>query len=236
MEASSLAAAEAEILRIIQGEAQEATHPAVRFGLESASRPLPSRPFSVPIAALILGEEPLKQAERAAQEGFQVLKVKLTGIPIPQAIALVQAMPPLPLRIDCNQAWTLAEALEFTRHFPPERFAYLEEPLQNPAELPRLAQETGFQIAVDESYHPQTPFIRIIKPTRVGYAAPGAILSSFYESNLGLLKIAELADVLPVGLDTGKFFQENLLDLPVVAGRLHWVPNRLRTERLRRII
>jgi len=236
MEATSLAAAEAEIRRLLpclaRGEPTTPRHPAVRFGIASAARPLPSKPFSVPIAALILGEGLIAQAEQAAREGFQMLKVKLSGIPIRRAISLIREMPPLPLRIDCNQSWSFAEAMEFASHFPPERFAYLEEPLRDPAELPRFARETGIEIAVDESYSPETPFLQVIKPTRVGYASPGAILSSFYESNLGLLKIAELADVMPVGLDTGKFFQENLLDLPVYGGHLHWTPNRIQTERL----
>jgi O-succinylbenzoate synthase len=236
MEATSLIAAEAEILTLLpflaRGEPVAPIHPAVRFGIASAARPLPSKPFSVPIAALILGSGLVAQAEQAAKEGFQVLKIKLSGIPIDQAISLIKEMPPLPLRIDCNQSWSFAEAMKFASSFSPERFAYLEEPLRDPCELPRFARETGLQIAVDESYNPDTPFLRVVKPTRVGYASPGAILSSFYESNLGLLKIAELADVMPVGLDTGKFFQENLLDLPVYQGHLHWEPNRIRTERL----
>ena len=239
MEAASLAVAEAEILSLLpllaRGEPVVPRHPAVRFGIASAALPLPSTPFSVPIAALILGEGLIAQAERAAREGFQVLKVKLSGIPIGQAISLIQQMPPLSLRIDCNQSWSLAEALEFASYFPPERFAYLEEPLRDPSQLPLLAQETGLRIAVDESYHPETPFIRVVKPTRVGHAPPGAILSSFYESNLGLLKIAELADTMPVGLDTGKFFKINLLDLPVVGGRLHWDPNPLDKSALLKI-
>ncbi len=240
MEPISLAAAEAEIRSLLpllaRGELVTPTHPAVRFGIASAVRPFPSIPFSVPIAALILGEGLVAQAERAAREGFQVLKIKLSGLPIDRAISLVKEMPSLPLRIDCNQSWSFDEAMEFAKHFPPERFAYLEEPLRNPNLLPHLAQKTGLQIAVDESYHPDTPFIRVVKPSRVGYAPPGAILSSFYESNLGLLKIAELASIPPVGLDTGKFFQQNLIDLPVVDGCLHWEPNPINRNLLEPIL
>ncbi|HEV7738160.1 MAG TPA: hypothetical protein VGO47_12420, partial [Chlamydiales bacterium] len=89
-------------------------------------------------------------------------------------------------------------------HFTPEHFAYLEEPTKDFADLISFAQRTRMPIAVDESI-PTTPYweiptlkVIVVKPTILGkipYIPPNTelIFSSSYESGIGLLHIAKLA-------------------------------------------
>lgn len=201
--------ARAEIIAVLRGEA-EPTLPSVRWGLACAQKKLKS--VHLPLSAL--GPKP----------GFTTLKLKLGHLPLQEAIALVQQNQHFSLRLDCNRAWSLDQALEFVRHFKPTDFLYLEEPVRTFEELIQFSKLTHFPIALDESIHcdwTQIPSLKaiVVKPTIVG-AIPtipphlDLVLSSSYESGLGLLHIAgAVQNDLPVGLDT--VFQDDLLTSPI---------------------
>lgn len=211
-----------EIVRLWP-DLSRATLPSVRFGFASAQTPLHS--VRIPLAAL---ETP--------RPGFQTLKLKLGHLSVPNAIALVKSYrPQYRLRLDVNRAWTLEEALAFARAFTPDDFVYLEEPVQTFEELIRFSELTGFPVAVDESIGEnwaRIPSLKalVVKPTVVG-SIPSLpphldlVLSSAYESGLGLLHIALSAPrSLPAGLDTYRALKDDILMRPIACegGYFSW--------------
>ncbi len=199
--------------------------PSVKFGVRSALRKFSTKPLKIPMSLL---NEP--------QEGFSSMKLKLGHLSVEDAIKMVkQFVGSYRLRLDCNRSWSLDEAIHFTKHFHPDDFDYLEEPVLTYSDLVRFSEITRFPVAVDESIKKFTcseiPTLKaaVIKPTIVGslplVKAP-IVLSSAFESSLGLLQIARLyrEGSPPAGLDTFRFFQEDLLDPPLRAeqGYLIW--------------
>lgn len=200
------------------------TLPSVQFGISSLQKRL--KPIHLPLSAL--GSKP----------GFSTVKLKLGHLPLSDAISLVKEHSKhASLRLDCNRAWTLEEALSFASHFKPTDFLYLEEPVKTFEELIAFSQKTQFPIALDESIHNNWSLIPslkaiVVKPTLLG-SIPRVpphldlILSSSYESGIGLLHIAHLSqNALPVGLDTYTAFQEDLLVDPIDTsnGFFSWNP------------
>jgi O-succinylbenzoate synthase len=219
----TLADAEQETLAWLYDQ-KPPTLPSVRFGISCLQRHL--GPIHLPLTAL--GPKP----------GFSTVKLKLGHLRLPDAIALVKKhLSHFQLRLDCNRAWSLSQALEFASHFRPTDFLYLEEPVQTFSELIAFSTQTHFPIALDESIREdwsQIPSLKaiVVKPTLTG-AIPHVpphldlILSSSYESGIGLLHIAHLAqNTLPLGLDT--VFTEDLLSEPIIAknGYFSWQPTR----------
>lgn len=210
--------AKEEAIQVLEKK-KKPTLPSVRFGFSTAQKPLES--IRVPLAAL-----------KRPREGCPFLKLKLKDFEVDQAVSFVKEyLGQYRLRLDCNRAWSLEEAVYFVNHFTPKDFDYLEEPLKNPKELTIFSEKTKFPIALDETYR-ESPTFRVptlkaivIKPTLSG-SIPSLdvpiILSSSYESSIGLLQIASLADPkLTHGLDT---FQNDFLKTPlkVVNGHLVW--------------
>jgi O-succinylbenzoate synthase len=189
------------------------TLPSVRFGIACAHKPLQS--IHIPLSSL------------GYKLHFPTVKLKLGHLSVDEAISYVKEhYRKCHLRLDCNRAWSLDQALEFASHFKPTDFAYLEEPVQTFQELVTFSRLTGFPIALDESIHEnwnEIPSLKaiVVKPTIVGFIphvppSLDLVLSSAYESGLGLLHIAHLAQTpLPVGLDTYHLFQEDLLLKPI---------------------
>lgn len=188
---------------------KSATLPSVRWGIECAHKPLQS--VHIPLCAL------------GPKSDFSTIKLKLGHLPLSDAISYVKKHAcRAKLRLDCNKAWSLTQALEFARHFKPTDFAYIEEPVQSFKELVEFSIMTAFPIALDESIHSdwsQIPSLKaiVVKPTIVGTIPQipphlDLVLSSAYESGLGLLHIANQArNSLPIGLDTYSAFEDDLL-------------------------
>jgi len=63
---------------------------------------------------------------------------------------VLEAVPGVRIRLDGNRVLTVDECVELVRGFPADRFEYLEEPIADPARLPRLREATGIAIALDE--------------------------------------------------------------------------------------
>lgn len=199
------------------------TLPSVRFGIFCASKPLCS--VHLPLCSL------------GFKEGFETVKIKLKHLSLDDAVARVKSyIGKANLRLDCNRAWSLDEALYFASHFRKSDFEYLEEPLRSEEELIEFSQRTHFPIALDESIHVdwnQVPSLEaiVVKPTILG-SIPKVppqlklILSSSYESGLGLVHIANLCEhPYPIGLDT--VFEQDLIHSPIQCqkGIFHWEAN-----------
>ena len=197
----------------------------------------------IPINAL-LSDEPLEPALHAlSAAGFRTLKIKVGRQSVradAERILEVRRLvgPDMKLRLDANRAWTLADALEFGRRIAAVQIEYIEEPLQNPAELPAFHEHSGLAVALDESLleQPLEKFRAcrgacavIIKPTILGglgaaarLAAAAAeqgltpVFSAVYESGVGIRALAHLAarwgaPEVAMGLDTYRCLAADVL-------------------------
>jgi O-succinylbenzoate synthase len=166
-------------------------------------------------------------------------KLKLGHLSVEKAIDLVRSyVQKYRLRLDFNKQWSLSNALEFAAAFSKDDFDYLEEPVQTFQELIEFSKQTQFPIAIDESIHlnwNQIPSLKaiVVKPTLLGKIPKvlphlQLILSSSYESGIGLLHIARLALEMnltePMGLDTYTIFQNDFLSTPISCsnGKFSW--------------
>lgn len=209
-----------EILSVLFENAKPSL-PSVKFGLSCAGKPFDASALKMPLCAF-----------KKPRPNCDSLKLKLKNIPLEEAISTVkQYIGRTRLRIDCNRSWSLEEALYFASHFSPSDFEYLEEPLHSFSDLLRFSKITKFPIAVDESLREQSylniPTLKaaVVKPMLMGgipkLPVP-IVLSSVYESSLGVLQIARFASPhITHGLDT---FSDDFLTPPlqVENGYLTW--------------
>jgi O-succinylbenzoate synthase len=217
--------------------------PSVSFGLESALlsvlAPLPE--FFIPTSALLMGspEEILDQAKLRYNEGYTSAKLKVSNLSLEEAAHLIDALKDkFRLRLDVNRAWNTADSLRFFAQFPLETFDYVEEPFQDPHDLAQFPHP----LAVDESF-PQDLSLRqleqlptlkalVYKPTIQGgmlgciplheWTAKRGIslvLSSSFESDLGLAHIASIAHRLsmtaPIGIGTYHYLKDYVCTIPL---------------------
>jgi len=204
--------------------------PSVTFGLESALlailSPLPSHRVS--ISALLTGtaSEILEKAKLRHEESYLSAKLKVSNLTFEEAYEVIQTLKDkFRLRIDVNRTWDTEESLAFFAKFPIDTFDYVEEPFRNPRDLSRFYHP----LAIDESFPNDLSFedleklptlkALIYKPTIQGGMTRclplckwttergiSLVLSSSFESDLGLSHVASLAHRLslssPVGIGT----------------------------------
>jgi L-Ala-D/L-Glu epimerase len=94
-----------------------------------------------------------RRADKAAQRGFERLKLKLGGRDglDRERVSAVRGVTDLPLQCDVNEAWTIDEALEY---LPQMDLQYCEQPLvAGDPDGPRLKKESPVPIYVDEDCH-----------------------------------------------------------------------------------
>ena len=107
-------------------------------------------------ASLLRYSEPKlvgEAAARAAAQGYR--HIKLHEIDIPQVAAARAAIgPDVPLMLDTNCPWTVAEAIAMAKRLRPFDLTWLEEPVWPPedhAGLARVRREGGIPIAAGEN-------------------------------------------------------------------------------------
>jgi len=176
------------------------------------------------------------------------IKTKVGHLSVEEALRSVVLVPGM--RIDVNRKWTLEGALTFAKEF--HEVEYFEEPL-----LPgEDARGFPYPVALDESLREreQPPYpnvvAHVIKPTMHGYPLPKVekgidfILSSSYETELGIYQIAKLSyrlkiPQIPMGLGTCHFFEDALFEEApkLVNDRLHFPKEwKLKTEKVQVIL
>lgn len=212
------------------------------FALSVADLPAaPQRSYAL-AGLLPAGERMFALAEQKVAAGFEVLKCKIGVEPLAQELARLQQLlatlpPAVRLRLDAN-AGLSAEALAgWLAALAPhrERIEYLEQPLsvgQEPAMAAQM-QASGIPIALDESLNGAAgahwlqawdgPLV--VKPALMGPLpqllprlqplASRVVLSSVFETRIGLGNALSLADQLPdlnfaLGFDTGAAFDDAL--------------------------
>ncbi|MCT8539534.1 o-succinylbenzoate synthase, partial [Glaesserella parasuis] len=151
----------------------------------------------------------------------------------------LEAIPDLKLRLDANRSWTLEKALLFASKIASERkkrIQFLEEPCKTPELSRQFAEQTGINIAWDETVREPDFLVKkepnltaiVIKPTLVGSLEKCislieqahqqgliAVISSSIESSLGLTQLARFATQYTpntlAGLDTLDLMKVQLL-------------------------
>ncbi len=194
-----------------------------------------------------------------------VVKLKVGRLPVLEEVARVgMAMARFPgamFRLDANGAWSLEEALAFAQAVPPERVAFIEEPLRDAAGYEQFDAASPVGYALDESLVRQAPVFRpglkalVIKPMALGGLRVAldlialayrhgryAVVSSVFESGVGVRQLAALAAArtpgVPAGLDTYAWLDDDVASPRVVMkdGFMKldepWTVDRSRLERL----
>lgn len=237
--------------------------PSVRTGIEmallnltaSAERTKPAFPgmfpaaLRLPLNALLFGSSTtvLERAKDYYKEGYRTFKLKVQATQSESAAESIRALhrefgSRIELRLDANQSLGLDEAVAFGRSIPPGFVSFIEEPLQNPSEIPEFHAATALRSALDESLWQLPGLLErlpieslgalVLKPNRLGGFAVTlglasaalklgipAILSSAFESGISLGIYAWLAAVIApeaaaCGLDTFRFLESDLLQVP----------------------
>lgn len=102
-------------------------------------------------------DDPERMAEKAraaVDAGFQLLKVKVGAHQPRRSVRAVRAaVPEATIRIDANEAWEPAEAIEITQDIATEGIELVEQPIPagDPAALGEVCDNSALPIAVDES-------------------------------------------------------------------------------------
>lgn len=232
--------------------------PSVRFGLEMAYLNLraaaakktvakilnPDARETISVNGLLTGVSAGIDAEieRLIAETYAAVKMKIGRADIYaelEWLAFVRKKLPktVSLRLDANRRWSLPEAVAFGKLSGIERIEYIEEPLQNPADLAEFHRQTGLPLALDESLNgadpenfriPEGTVAFILKPSVLGISGTlqwaefankngiSVVISSAFESGLGLAMLANIAAAVnvsdvPAGLDTWRWLARDII-------------------------
>ncbi|WP_318484263.1 o-succinylbenzoate synthase [Photobacterium leiognathi] len=224
----------------------ETAFPSVAFGISCALAELDGelpQAANYAVAPLCSGDPDDLIVRLNQTNGDKVAKIKVgmyeavrDGI---VANMFIEAIPDIQLRLDANRKWTPIKAQQFAKYVKPEHrqgIAFLEEPCTTPEDSLNFAEQTGINIAWDETVREPGFEVKaqpgvvaiIIKPTLTGSltrcielvkqahaAGLTAVISSSLESSFGLNQLARLAqwqtpNVIP-GLDTMQLFKAQLI-------------------------
>jgi O-succinylbenzoate synthase len=191
--------------------------------------------------------EVLSELRVLLKEGYRSFKLKV-GENLKEDIIKVQAVVTemngqALLHVDVNQRWTINQAIQFTDEVGIAVIEYIEEPFEKAESIPEFVNKTTVPVAMDESlsglHFDDIKSIEgvdylVLKPSFIGsiektYAliqeskrlALTPVISSLFESGIGILTLANLAGLasrdLFAGIDTLKWFKEDLLKEPLMA-------------------
>ncbi len=202
--------------------------------------PARSAPESVAVNGVVSGVDPdaiALSAATLARAGFGVLKLKVGGedpsVDVERVRAAWLGSGGLPLRLDANRGWNPSTALRVLRRLGGIDIEYVEEPTADPATSARVCADTGFGLALDETWrNPQEGLAvtragdlhtAVLKPSALGgplttlrlartLARLGVrtVVSSLVDGPAGLAAAVHLAVVVgpgPHGLATAEMFE-----------------------------
>jgi len=232
--------------------------PSVRFGLETALAALylqnelkndqpsfmPLQHQRVKINLLVAGEhgDIIRMVKRGLNKGYRAIKIKVGTGKLEEEIELIRMIrrlsgPEIRLRVDANRSWRLEEALAFVQALHDCALEYLEEPLQDPGQLPMLFEKTRIPVALDETlvnYRPEQLKMAdwmntfVLKPAAIGSLTDimayirlaesnqrKVVISDSYQTGIGLAFLVRLAaslkEAIPMGFNTYDYLKEDLL-------------------------
>jgi len=216
-----------------RGEWEHPRLPSLRFAADCARRPVPRLSSPLPVNALWQpAAESVDQVLLRLQDWRNpVVKIKcVSDEDLAATRRLLARRADLRVRLDPNRQWSLKQTLRAFSRLPPDRLDYFEEPLVHPGGYEALWRQAPVPVALDESLlepegaelsrAPQVAAL-ILKPTLLGGRDvldrwdfhPRRVISSCFESGLGLWHLAALASLSdpaePCGLDTARHFAED---------------------------
>ena len=196
-------------------------------------------------------EEAVKKAVHFEKFGFKKAKLKigsdlsLQGLQKENILLskILSETKHLKLRLDANRKFKIEDYHTLFKNIDTTRIDYIEEPVKKTSELLEFFSQVHVPIGIDENLKllKDVNFVgttaAIIKPTLVGdfytikrlvkdFRKRGisAVLSSSFESQVGIYQIAQLAYAMNPkethGLDTFDCFLENLMDLNTQNGAI----------------
>lgn len=218
--------------------------PSLRFALSM----LKEETFLQPIYLNALrGIQDLQIGTTLFESHFQTLKLKISPLTQSSCLEFIkktrETYPQIKIRLDANCSFQLEEAkdlCEKLKQFSPE---YIEDPLINMEELPKLKLMSPLSFAVDSPLTNELNFSRalelpfdffILKPSTIGakeeiqetcnkiyQAKKKFILSSLFETEIGLRKLYSLASSFQLkeaqGFATANFFEKSFIkDAPLI--------------------
>jgi o-succinylbenzoate synthase len=199
---------------------------------------------TVPLNGLLTGDgdQILRQAESMVNAGYGTVKLKVGSKSITEDILLTLRIrevigPRAGLRLDANRAWSLEQAVQFARGVEDSEVEYIEEPLTRVSDLTRYTEACHLPVALDETLleYPLERWVGfpavkavVLKATLLGglhrsqtlafHARRLGILpvvSSTFESGVGILGLARLAALAsagtPAGLDTYRWLASDVI-------------------------
>ncbi|MFT6985223.1 MAG: O-succinylbenzoate synthase [Psychromonas sp.] len=223
---------------------QSGLYPSVQFALDNALQhtPLTKTFADSDIIPLLQGDNSDLIKEYLSLNKPPLIKLKVARQSVQQDILLFKKLtalnPLLAIRCDANQGWETEQASRFFSQINTQQLDYIEEPTPSFRDNLQLAQRYQIGLALDETLQ-QADFCfqeskqikaLILKPTLIGSLSRvqyfiniasqqqlQVSISSSFESIIGLLQLAYLADSykkeasVSLGLDTLKYFQPALL-------------------------
>jgi len=111
---------------------------------------------------------------QALERGYRHIKVHEITVPEVKA-ARDAAGPAMPIMVDTNCPWTVAEAIAMARQLAPLDIHWLEEPVWPPEDLTGLAEvrtRGGLDTAAGENYGTVWEFRRAFEARAITYAQP----------------------------------------------------------------
>lgn len=152
-------------------------------------------------------------AKKILEQGYPAIKVKLgkngkTDVLRMQAIRNAVG-PTVPLRIDANQGWTIAEAIDTLKALAPLHIEHCEEPISRHlyTSLPRVKKESPIPIMADECCGDHHDAARLIDLQACDYfniklGKAGGIRNS--------VRIVRLAEAAGIKLQVGAMIESRL--------------------------
>lgn len=189
----------------------------------------------------------LKKAITLEKAGFKKAKIKIGSEEINSESLrkenallkkILSSTQTLQLRLDANRKFQLEDFEILLEGLDLKRIDYVEEPVTKTSDLVHFTARTKLTVAIDENIHLMKDVIFekvsaiVLKPTLLGdyhnlkkimsnYSKRGIspVLSSCFESQVGIYQLAQLAYVFNPkeshGLDTFDCYLEKLMDLNI---------------------
>ena len=143
-----------------------------------------------------------KQAEEFARDRFPAIKVKV-GTSLQEDVARLKAIRKaigynIPLRIDANQGWAPATALQILKALEPFQIEHCEAPIRKEHQeaLVRINRESPIPIMADESLFSPADAFRLASQNACAYFNIKLAKSGGIRNALKIVAIAEAAGIL----------------------------------------
>lgn len=146
-------------------------------------------------------KEMAKDAVKAVKMGFKALKVKVGVNPKEdvERIKLIREAvgPETAVRIDANQGWTVAQAIDALKKLDKFHIQFVEQPIEakNIRGLAKVRKESPIPVMADESVHSPIDALKLIKANAVDMINIKLMKSGGIHNARKIAHIAEAANV-----------------------------------------